>query len=72
MPHDLTITLVQFDLKWHDPAANREHVDGMLSGADLSATHLIVLPEMFTTGFTMASAEVAEPMSGPTVEWMAQ
>ncbi|MGB5719421.1 MAG: amidohydrolase, partial [Woeseiaceae bacterium] len=70
MSHPLTTTLVQFDRKWHDPAANRDHVDRMLAGADLSATHLIVLPEMFTTGFTMASAQVAEPMSGPTVKWM--
>ncbi len=70
MAQDLTITLVQFDIKWHDPAGNRAHVDAMLAASDLADTDLIVLPEMFTTGFTMASADVAEPISGPTVEWM--
>jgi predicted amidohydrolase len=33
-------------------------------------TDLVVLPEMFTTGFTMNAAALAEPMDGPTVDWM--
>ncbi len=70
MPQDLTVTLVQFDIKWHDPGGNRAHVDDMLAATDLASTDVIVLPEMFTTGFTMASTEVAEPVNGPTVEWM--
>lgn len=70
MSRDLKISLVQFDIKWHDPDGNRQQVDRMLGEADLTATDLIVLPEMFTTGFTMASSDVAESMDGPTVRWM--
>ena len=49
---DLTITIIQTTLKWHDAQANRAHFDGMIAGIG-EATDLIVLPEMFTTGFTM-------------------
>lgn len=63
------MTIVQSMLHWEDAAENR----GML-GTKLAPlageTDLVVLPEMFTTGFSMRSAELAEPMNGPTVDWM--
>lgn len=65
----LRVTLVQTELFWHDPPANRkafEHKLLPLAGQ----TDLIVLPEMFTTGFTMSATEVAEPASGETVQWL--
>ena len=66
---DLRVTLVQTATAWHDPGANRAHFDGLL--AELAGTaDLVVLPEMFSTGFTMASREQAETMSGPTVAWL--
>jgi len=66
---DLTITILQTTLHWHDAAANRAHFDGLI--ADINApTDLIVLPEMFTTGFTMAAAAYSETMSGDTIAWM--
>ena len=66
---DLTITLVQTSLTWQDPATNRAHFDGLL--AQLSApTDLVVLPEMFTTGFTMDAADHFETMGGETIAWM--
>jgi hypothetical protein len=58
----LTLALVQADLAWHDIEANLAHFDQLL--APLAAVDLIVLPEMFTTGFTMASQQQAEPMAG--------
>jgi predicted amidohydrolase len=67
---DLRIILAQTDLKWEDPAANRHHLQEKLSG-NIGRPHLIVLPEMFTTAFSMRSSELAERMEGPTVEWMA-
>jgi len=67
---DLTVTLLQTTLAWHDPAANRAHLGEMLSGLP-EPTDLVVLPEMFPTGFTMDVREQAEPMAGPTVAWMA-
>ncbi len=67
---DLAVTLVQTNLHWHDPAANRTALTAHL--ASVPATDLIVLPEMFTTGFGPAAAELAEPMAGPTVAWLRQ
>ncbi|WP_420147314.1 amidohydrolase [Spirosoma sp.] len=65
------ITLLQSSLYWHDPVANRatleEHIFNLPAPTDL-----IVLPEMFTTGFTMDAANVAEPMNLTTFRWLKQ
>lgn len=66
---DLRVTLVQSMLHWEDAAANRAMFGEKLSTLR-GATDLVVLPEMFTTGFSMRSAELAEGMNGPTVQWM--
>jgi omega-amidase len=60
---------VQTSLAWHDPAANRAALEQIVAPL-ANSTDLVVLPEMFTTGFTMAPREVAEPADGPTLEWM--
>jgi omega-amidase len=65
----LTVSLVQTATRWHDPAGNRARFDDWFAQVPATSA-LVVLPEMFSTGFTMASAEVAEPMSGPTVAWL--
>ena len=70
MPH-LKIALVQTELAWEDPGANRARFDERLATLD-GAPDLVVLPEMFTTGFTMAGPRLAETMDGPSVEWSAQ
>jgi predicted amidohydrolase len=67
---DLRVTLVQSATHWHDAAANRAHFDARLGALEPGGTDLVVLPEMFSTGFTMASAEQAETMDGPTVAWL--
>lgn len=67
----LSVTLVQTDLAWHDPGQNRRHFQRVI--ADLrEPTDLIVLPEMFTTGFTMEAHTWAESMDGETLGWMAE
>ncbi|MEJ1962651.1 MAG: amidohydrolase [Gammaproteobacteria bacterium] len=67
----LRVTLVQQPLVWHDPAANREHFDALL--APLAGnTDLVVLPEMFTTGFSMDVEQFAENVGGPTSTWLEQ
>ena len=68
MPH-LKIALVQTELAWEDPGANRVHFDERLAALG-DAPDLVVLPEMFTTGFTMAGARLAETMDGPSVAWL--
>lgn len=68
---ELKIALIQADLYWENPTANR----GMLEEKIATLTEpvdLIVLPEMFTTGFTMNPATVAEPMNLTTFKWMRQ
>jgi omega-amidase len=65
----LRVTLVQQSLAWHDPAANRAHFDALL--APLAGnTDVIVLPEMFPTGFSMEVEKLAEPVNGPTTKWL--
>ena len=66
---DLRVTLVQSMLHWEDAEANRAMFAEKLAVLN-GTTDLILLPEMFTTGFSMRSADLAEPMSGPTTVWM--
>ncbi len=66
---DLKVTLVQSMLHWEDAAANRSMFSEKLATLK-GTTDLIVLPEMFTTGFSMRSLELAETMDGETVRWM--
>lgn len=68
---NLNVSIVQTQLHWHDPSRNLERLSRLLEEAQ-PQTDLIVLPEMFTTGFTMAAAEQAESMNGPAVAWMRQ
>ncbi len=66
---DLRVTLVQADLHWHDPAANRTQFEAIF--AELKGqTDLVILPEMFTTGFTMEPELLAEPHGGDTAQWL--
>ncbi|MCC3156724.1 amidohydrolase [Hymenobacter sp. 15J16-1T3B] len=68
---DLTVSFVQLALKWHAPAANRAELAAHVAEISV-ATDLIVLPEMFSTGFSMDAEHWAEPAEGPTLTWMRQ
>ena len=65
----LNISIVQADLHWHDAAANRQAFSEAIGRIE-DETDLIVLPEMFSSGFTMDAPSQAETMDGPTVNWM--
>ena len=65
----MKIALIQSDLYWEDPSENRKNFESKINQID-SEVNLIVLPEMFSTGFTMNASEVAETMQGETVLWM--
>ena len=67
----LTFTLVQTNLHWEDKAANLRMLEEKINSIQ-HPTQIVVLPEMFNTGFSMKPEELAEPMNGPTVEWMKQ
>ncbi len=57
--HDLNITLVQARQCWEDKTGNLRHYEDLLSRA--GATDLVLLPEMFHTGFSMDAARLADP-----------
>ena len=66
---DLKITLIQSTLHWENVDANLKMFSDKI--ADIQEqTDLIVLPEMFSTGFTMNQKAMAETMKGKTMEWM--
>ena len=64
------VTLVQSSLLWQDPEGNRRAFDATLGALAPGSTDLVVLPEMFSTGFNMDAAAPAEPADGPTRQWM--
>ena len=64
----LEIGLLQAELKWREPGANRDHLQGLLDGAG-SHLDVAILPETFTTGFLGDPGET-EGMDGETVAWM--
>lgn len=64
----LRLALVQTALHWHDRDANLADLEARI--APHGDADLIVLPEMFTTGFSMAPESQAEPADGPTLAWM--
>jgi predicted amidohydrolase len=65
----MKIALIQIPLVWEDPKSNRASIEKKINAIE-SRTDLIVLPEMFTTGFTMQPERVAETMNGETIQWM--
>ena len=68
---DLRVTLLQQNIYWHEPSANRAMFEELIWGLEDSAD-LILLPEMFTTGFDMDPAPVAEPENLFTHKWLKQ
>lgn len=69
MQEQLKIALLQTELFWENPEQNRIHFAEKIQSIS-GVVDLIVLPEMFTTGFTMNPKKVAETMFGETVVWM--
>ena len=69
MQKHLTIALVQTDLVWENPNQNKINISKKI-GAISEKIDLIILPEMFTTGFTMNPFEFAETMDGGVILWL--
>jgi omega-amidase len=65
----ITITTIQTDLKWEDKAANLRALEEKILSIPANP-ELVVLPEMFSTGFSMRPEALAERMDGPTLAWM--
>ncbi|TAF64835.1 MAG: amidohydrolase [Cytophagales bacterium] len=68
---NLSLALVQTHLYWQDPTANRAMLEEKIATIS-TQPDVIVLPEMFTTGFTMEASNHAEPMHLHTTKWLQQ
>ena len=65
----MKIALIQTSLIWENPIENKSHLSQKIMGF-MEDVDLIVLPEMFSSGFTMDPKAVAETMQGETVSWL--
>ena len=66
---DLKVALIQANLVWEDAEQNRKNFATKIAAIS-DEVDLIVLPEMFTTGFTMNAHDVAETMDGQSIAWL--
>lgn len=71
MAEKLTTALLQADLIWENSEANRAQFQQKINTLS-SDVDIIILPEMFTTGFSMNAVNLAEPPQGPSFQWMRQ
>ncbi len=69
MKKNLKVSVIQSSLFWENAEANRQLFSEKISTIS-EETNLIILPEMFTTGFTMNASKVAEKEKGETLQWM--
>ena len=65
----LTLSLIQTALVWEDKASNLRHLETQLVSLQ-GKTQVVILPELFSTGFSMRTEQFAETMEGTTVQWM--
>lgn len=65
----MKITLIQAPLLWENPKSNRDYFEAKINEIS-TAVDLFILPEMFSSGFTMNPAAVAETMQGETITWL--
>ena len=69
MSNSLTVAIVQTNLIWENPTENRRLLNNKIN-AITTDIDLIILPEMFTSGFTMNAISVSETMDGETIAWL--
>ena len=69
MQNELKIAAIQTHLTWENPQENLKRFEKKIEQLEKD-TDLLILPEMFSTGFTMQPSSVAETMQGPTIQWM--
>ncbi len=65
----MNIVALQSPLYWQEPEKNRDFFESLIADC-ASDTDVIVLPEMFTTGFSMTPEAIAEAAKGPTLDWL--
>jgi omega-amidase len=65
----LTFSLIQTNLHWEDKAANLQMLEEKINGIT-EKTEVVILPEMFSTGFSMKPERLADSMDSETIAWM--
>jgi predicted amidohydrolase len=65
---ELSLHLVEYSPEWENTSHNLHFLSRLLKND--SQADIIILPEMFNTGFSMDSSGISEKMSGPTINWM--
>jgi predicted amidohydrolase len=66
----MKVSGIQHDIVWEQPDANFAHLAPMIANAAGSGSRLVVLTEMFSTGFSMATDRIAEPDNGPSTQFL--
>jgi len=68
----MRVAAIQSDIVWEDPEANFERLRPWVAAAAAAGARLVVLPEMFACGFSMATAHVQEPPDGPSARFLSE
>lgn len=66
----MRVAAVQHDIVWENPEASFEIVEPMIADAVAKGAELVVLTEMFATGFSMNASVIAEPLGGPSASFL--
>lgn len=66
----MRVALVQFDITWEDPEANHRRAERRVQEAAALGARLVILPEMFPTGFSMDAGRLAQAPGGSTETWL--
>lgn len=66
----MRVAAIQHDIVWEDRDANFAHLDGLIGDAAQQRARLVVLTEMFSTGFSMDTERIAEPFDGPSARFL--
>jgi predicted amidohydrolase len=65
----IKISVIQCDIKWEDKEANFLKLENLITPLQ-DQTDIVILPEMFSTGFSMSAEHLSEPEDGKTLQWM--
>src|SRR2546426_1995582 len=66
----MRVALLQLDMAWEDVAENHRRAAKLLSEAAAGGARLAILPEMFSTGFSMEANRIAQPPGGPSEDFL--
>ena len=67
----MRVAAIQHDVTWEDPAANYARLTPLIAEAAEAEARLVVLTEMYATGFSLAANRIAEAPDGPSVAYLA-